>query len=101
MWESPPDLPTVEPQHRDVQIRRAVELQKFGFTQNCKGCYQAAIGVAPANHSEACRMCIKAAMRTDPDLANRVNSAEDAKRAKTAITAGQRELLLGRLRRRL
>lgn len=54
-----PEMPTVEPQQRDVKIRRAVELQSFGFTQNCKRCYQAAIGDAPANHSEACRIRIK------------------------------------------
>ena len=73
----PAGQPTMEPQVRDIKLRRNVELKKFGFTQNCKGCFQAAIGGAAANHTDACRLRIKNAMRADPDLSGRVRHSEN------------------------
>ena len=80
----PAEQPTVEPQLRDIKLRRNVELKKFGFTQNCKGCFQAAIGGAAASHTEACRLRTKIAMRTVPELAERVKHSEDQREEKEA-----------------
>ena len=51
---------------------------------NCKGCFQAAIGGAAANHTDACRLRIKNAMRADPDLSGRVRHSEDQREEKEA-----------------
>ena len=73
----PPPEPAGAP--RDVKIRRAVELVKFGFTQGCPGCVAAATGGAPVHHTEACRRRIKAEMEKDPELRQRVARAREAR----------------------
>ena len=50
---------------RQVYLRRARELRKFGYTPGCAGGAAAAAGTAPVAHSEACRSRITAAMRGD------------------------------------
>lgn len=82
--ELPTEQPSMELQSLDVKIRRNVELHKFGFTQNCKGCYQAAIGGAVAKHTDASRLRTKNAMRAVPELSGRVKHFENHREEKEA-----------------
>ena len=50
---------------RRFQIRRCVELVRYGYTQGCPGCSAAEKGVAAVNHSEECRERIKAKLLED------------------------------------
>ena len=50
---------------RRFQIRRCVELVRYGYTQGCPGCSAAEKGVTAVNHSEECRERIKAKLLED------------------------------------
>ena len=53
------------PAPKRVYIRKEVELQRYGYTENCQGCLNAALGYRSGVHSEACRARIEAAMMQD------------------------------------
>ena len=55
-----------------VSVRKNVELEKYGFTQECRGCIHSAAGLAAREHSEECRARIEREMRQDPELCVKV-----------------------------
>ena len=62
--QAPP--PTVgEPLPRRQNIRRSVEVARYGYTDRCIGCQHARLGLKPADHSEECRARIVRHMTTD------------------------------------
>ena len=85
------DLPDVpEPDKRwtrKVYIRADVELKKFGFTDKCPGCNAVKGGKAPQSHNPTCRARIEAAMNADPQLAQRVELAQDRQGIEDAVRA--------------
>ena len=83
--KAPP--PTVREQlPRRVNIRRSVELARYGYTDRCIGCQYARLGLKPADHSEECRARIV-------DLIQRVQIAQDRKveTAPPEATTGERD----------
>ena len=52
-------------QVRAFQIRKNVELDKFGFTAGCEGCKAARLGTTQRPHSDACRERITKEMMKD------------------------------------
>ena len=57
---------------RRARITRAVELQKYGYTEGCLGCDAAARSAKAVSHSEACRKRIEAKMLGDEVAAARL-----------------------------
>ena len=78
---------------RQVYIRKAVELVKYGYAQGCEGCPKAELGLPPVSHSSDCRARITEAMKVDEGAAmkKRVDEAEtrvaedQGKRARRAV----------------
>ena len=61
---------------RRVYIRRAVELARYGYTDQCIGCQHAKLGLKSADHSEECRARVVRHMTTDDDFSQRVQFAQ-------------------------
>ena len=94
---------------RRARITRAVELQKYGYTEGCLGCDAAARSAKAVSHSEACRKRIEAKMLGDEVAAARLLRARKrrggfhgavptAKQTRSAATAVAKEakMLLAR-----
>ena len=64
---------------RRVYIRKDVELDRYGFTDNCKGCEMAAVGGTGVAHSLECRKRVEAEMEKD-ELFGGAERVEEAKR---------------------
>ena len=76
----PPRGQPVPGEPRRVNLRRGVELMKYGFTADCMGCISAEAGTSAQAHSEACWNRITDAMRQDRDGAVRVDESDRRKR---------------------
>ena len=62
-------------QARSFQIRKDVELKKFGYTVGCKGCEHAEKGLDQRPHTPECRARIQSKMMEDDVLKNKVERA--------------------------
>lgn len=60
---------------RRVYLRRDVELQKYGYSDNCDGCAHARADRSPRPHAVECRLRIVKAMRNDPEGRARLEAA--------------------------
>ena len=74
--QAPP--PTVGEQlPRRVDIRRSVELARYGNTDRCIGCQHARLRLKPADHNEECRARIVRHTTADDNLNQKVQIAQD------------------------
>ena len=74
--QAPPPT-TGEQLPRRAYIRRAVELARYGYTDQCIGCQHAKL--KPADHSEECLARIVRHMTADADLSQRAQVAQHAR----------------------
>ena len=76
---------------RDFKITKAI-LQKFGFSDDCKGCEAAMLGTPARVHSEECRKRLETAIREDDVLRTRLDmrdirlNREPAKENETSVS---------------
>ena len=73
--QAPPPT-TGEQLSRRVYIRRAVELARCGYVDQCIGCRHAKLGLKPADHSEECCARIVRHMTADADPSQRAQVAQ-------------------------
>ena len=92
-----------EPMPRRVYIRRALELVRYGYTDQCIGCQHARLGLKPAGHSEECRARIVKHMTADDDLSHRVQIAQQrfVATAPSEAQAGERDSVLEPARKKV
>ena len=77
--ENRPAIPVMEPSDYKAcrnDIRREVELAKYGFSDDCEGCRVAQVGAEAQPHGEGCRERIRQAMMDDDVGQQRLRAAE-------------------------
>ena len=84
----PPPAPIGERsgKRRRVYIRRDIELDKYGYTDNCVGCIAARAGLQPRVHSAECRARIIA--RMEDEIVKRTSPSRRRKNGSRVTAAG-------------